>query len=220
MKARFILFFIIFLCSNIVFAQQKAPLYNEIEAFKKADQLKMPAKNGILFIGSSSFTIWKDLAQTYRDYEAINRGFGGSTLAHAIYYADDIIFPYQARQIIIYSGENDIAEGFGPEITADRFKLLFNLIRKKMPEVPIAYISMKPSVSREKLMPQFAYGNELIKTFLSSQPNTQFINVYQAMLQADGKPRNDIFLQDNLHMNSKGYDIWIKIITPYLIRKN
>lgn len=199
-------------------AQQKAeaPFQNEIDAFKAKDATAMPAKGGILFIGSSSLRKWTDLEKVYAKYGAINRGFGGSTLANAIYYADDIIFPYQPRQIVIYSGENDIAEGASPEITADRFKILFDIIRKKMPEVPIDFISIKPSPSRAQLMPEFLYANALIKVFLAKQSNTGFINVYDNMLAADGKPMPDIFLDDNLHMKQNGYDIWIKAITPFL----
>jgi lysophospholipase L1-like esterase len=218
MKFKYLILFLTLLISAIAFGQQKAPFYNEIEAFKKADSLRMPQKSGILFVGSSSLRKWTDLEKIYQNYGAINRGFGGSTLANAIYYADDIIFPYQPRQVIIYSGENDIAEGASPEITFDRFKMLFELIRKKIPEVPISFISIKPSISREKMMPEMVYANELIKAYLSVQANTSFINVYPLMLKDNGKPMDDIFLDDNLHMNQKGYDIWIKAINPYLIK--
>lgn len=214
------LFLIAFVFCSIFqsYSQQKAPFYQEISAFKKADSIQMPTKNGILFVGSSSLRMWKDLETTYKSYNAINRGFGGSNLEQAIYYADDIIFPYQPKQIVIYSGENDISEGNTPEITFDRFKILFKLIRKKLTESTISYISIKPSISREKLMPQMIYTNELIKSFLSAHANTSFIDVFHPMLQPNGKVISDIFLQDNLHMNQKGYDIWLKAITPYLIK--
>ena len=216
---KIILLFITIAVGTITFAQQKAaPFQDEINAFKTKDAIAVPAKGGILFIGSSSLRKWTDLEKVYSKYSAINRGFGGSTLLNAIYYADDIIFPYQPRQIVVYSGENDIAEGASAEITADRFKILFDLIRKKMPEVPIDFISIKPSVSREKFMPEFLYANALIKTFLAAQSKTGFIDVYNPMLIADGKPMPDIFLDDNLHMNQKGYDIWIKAINPFLLK--
>ncbi len=205
-----------FLISVGIYAQEKTPFYDEIKAFKKADSLNMPQKGGILFVGSSSLRKWTDLEKLYKNYGAINRGFGGSTLANAIYYADDVIFPYQPKQIIIYSGENDIAEGASPEITFDRFKILFELIRKKIPYVTVSFISIKPSVSREKMMPQMLKANELIRVYLSAKAKTNFIDVYHLMLQSNGKPMNDIFLADNLHMNQKGYNIWIKAIKPYL----
>ena len=219
MKLLAITFFILFIGFSPATAQQQ-PFQKDIAAFKKADKIRPPVKNGILFIGSSSFARWTDLEHTFRSYSAINRGFGGSTLANAIYYADDIIFPYSPRQIVIYSGENDIAEGAGPEVTFDRFKILFSLIRKKLPQVPIAFISIKPSISREKFMPQMVRTNSLIKKFLSENTKTAFIDVYPLMLQQNGRPMNDIFVEDRLHMNKKGYDIWIKAIRPYLIASN
>lgn len=201
-------------------AQVKHRFDNAMVDFKKLDQQKNTPKGGILFIGSSSFTFWKYLENTFASYQPINRGFGGSTLAEVIHYADDILYPYQPRQVVIYCGENDISEGNSPEITVDRFKILFNLTRKHLPNALISFVSMKPSVAREKMMPEFSYANQLIERFMAAQPNTSYINVYDAMLQENGKPLTDIFIADNLHMNAKGYDIWIKIITPYLLKNN
>ena len=67
-------------------------------------------------------------------------------------------------------------------------------------------------------MPKYEAGNELIKTFLKKKKKTAFIDVYHSMLKEDGTPMTDIFIADNLHMNKKGYDIWQKIIAPYLLK--
>ena len=215
---KLIIFLFGFFLSLNTFAQKSYPLLNEINEYKEQDATSFPQPNGILFVGSSSFRVWKSLEKDYQDYNAINRGFGGSTLGQAIYYADDIIFPYQPRQVVIYSGENDLAEGETIEVTFDRFKTLFDLIRKKMPQVPIAFISIKPSPSRAHLMPKMMATNLLIKDFLEKKQNTSYINIFDAMLQSNKQPKTDIFLSDNLHMNDKGYQIWKKIITPYLIK--
>jgi lysophospholipase L1-like esterase len=217
MNKYFVFFGILFL-SLSTFAQSNYPFAKEITQYKEQDSKDFPPSNGILFVGSSSLRIWKNLEEVYKDYNAINRGFGGSTLGQAIYYADDIIYPYQPRQVVIYSGENDLAEGASVEITYDRFKTFFDLIRKKMPNVPIAFISIKPSPSRVNLMPKMIAANKLIEDFLAKKTNTKFINVFDAMLQNNQQPKSDIFLADNLHMNDKGYQIWINIITPYLIK--
>ena len=92
------------------------------------------------------------------------------------------------------------------------------MIRKKLPNVPIDFVSMKPSPSRENLMPKYVEGNLLIKKFLQKKKKASFINIYDAMLDTNGKPMKDIFIGDNLHMNAKGYKIWQKIIAPYLIK--
>ncbi len=194
------------------------PFINEIKAFRKEDSITAPQKDVILLIGSSSFTKWKDVQDYFPGYKILNRGFGGSSLTDLIYYADGVIFKYQPKQIIIYCGENDFAgnDSLYPAQVAERFYTLFNMIREKLKKVPIAYISMKPSPSRQHLMAKFDVANVMIKNFLAKKKRTAFIDVYHKMLKPDGTPMTDIFIEDNLHMNAKGYAIWQEVIKPYL----
>lgn len=196
------------------------PFIDEIKAFKKQDSLSMPPKKAILFTGSSSFRLWKNIDSYFPGYAIINRGFGGSSLPDMIRYVNDLVFPYDPKQIVIYCGENDFAADTSlyPAQVAERFYQLFDLIRSKYPQVPIAYVSMKPSPSRKHLMAKYQVANQMIRMFLKRKKKTKFIDVYKAMLQEDGTPMPDIFLEDNLHMNAKGYAIWQKLITPYLLK--
>ena len=191
--------------------------WNDIQNFKKQDSVSFPPRNAILLIGSSSFTKWTDVQDYFPGYTIINRGFGGSTLLDEIRYVNDIVFPYQPKQIIIYCGENDLASSdtVTASMVLDRFKQLFQMIRDKS-EAPIAYISMKPSPSRRHLFPKMREGNQLIKDFLTTQKNTAFIDVHQKMLDLTGEPLPEIFLDDSLHMNAKGYAIWKKEMEPYM----
>jgi hypothetical protein len=196
------------------------PFINEIKAFRRADSTSMPPQNAILLIGSSSFTNWKDVAKYFPEHTIINRGFGGSSLPHMTMYAEDIIFKYNPKQIIIYCGENDLTGG--PTITADtifnRVKKLHQLIRSRYKKVPIAYISMKPSPSREKYLETMQKGNALIKAFMEHEKRSSYIDVYSSMLDANGKILTHIFLSDKLHMNAEGYKIWQGVIAPYLVK--
>jgi lysophospholipase L1-like esterase len=220
MKKTFII--LLFLIPFYVAKAQPAkhPFWDDIQSFKKQDSIQFPPENAILFVGSSSFTNWKDVQDYFPAYTIINRGFGGSSLPDVIRYANDIIFPYQPKQILIYCGENDLASS--DTVTANtvfkRFKTLFLLIRKKQPVTHVAYISMKPSPSRKHLKPKVLMANSMIKNFLSRQKNTSYINVYDKMLNTDGTPFKEIFIEDSLHMNAKGYRIWQKIIEPYLVK--
>ena len=212
---------IFFLIPFLLPAQkEQQPFYADIEAFRKADSIKFPAPNQILFIGSSSFTMWKDVNAYFPGKRILNRGFGGSTLMDVLHYGREVILPYKPRQIVIYCGENDLA--LSDTVTArhvlKRFELLYYFIRKHYPRVPLAYISMKPSPSRDHLMPKFAEANRLIRQFLDKKPRTVFINIYHKMLAPDGSPRKELFLNDELHMNGKGYAIWQKAIAPHLLK--
>lgn len=202
-----------------VFIQAQA-FKSDIDNFKKQDSINPPPQHAILFVGSSSFTKWTDVQSYFPDYKIINRGFGGSSFPDLIRYAGDIIFPYQPKQVVIYCGDNDLA--FSDTVTAKtvlgRFENLFQMIRSKIPAANIVFVSIKPSPSRARLMPKGEEANNMIKKFLAAQNNASFVDVYHLMLDKDGKPMDDIFIQDKLHMNAKGYAIWKKAIEPYLMK--
>ena len=218
-SSRIFIFLISIACFyGTVFAQVPS-FYGEIQAFKKLDSIHPPVKNAILLIGSSSFKKWVDVQDYFPLFPIVNRGFGGSTLPDVIRYAEDIIFPYAPKQILIYCGENDLAsaDSITSLMVLNRFKQLFQLIRSRLPKVAIAFVSMKPSPSRERLWPKMVEGNRLIKNFLEKKKNTAFIDVYSTMFDVNGLVMKDIFIKDNLHINAKGYAIWQKIISPYLL---
>jgi lysophospholipase L1-like esterase len=203
------------LVSTAGFAQ---PFADEIQAFKNQDKINPPSANAILFVGSSSFRKWTDVNSYFPGYTIINRGFGGSVFPDVIRYENDIIIPYHPKQVVIYCGDNDLASS--DAITADsvfeRFKVLFEGIRRGLPGENIVYVSIKPSPSRVRLQEKMEKANLLIQTYLSIQSLAAFVDVYHKMLNPDGSIMADIFLEDKLHMNAKGYAIWQKAIEPYL----
>jgi lysophospholipase L1-like esterase len=199
---------------------QKPAFYDEIAAFKKQDSITPPPQGAILFVGSSSFRFWENLASSFPDRVVINRGFGGSSLPDVTHYAGDIIFPYQPKQIVIYCGDNDLAasDTVTAKIVYDRFIQLYTAIRSRMAQVPVLYVSIKPSPSRERLMPRMVEANRMIERFLHGQPHAAFVDVYHLMLTPEGRPIAELFREDKLHMNPKGYLIWQKAILPYLVK--
>jgi lysophospholipase L1-like esterase len=196
------------------------PFADEIQQFKNQDKLNPPPANAILFVGSSSFRKWTDVSSYFPGYTIINRGFGGSTFPDVIRYTGDIIIAYHPKQVVIYCGDNDLASS--NTVTADtvfeRFRSLFELIRSGLPGENIVFVSIKPSPSRAGLKDKMEKANLLIQTYLSISSHAAFVDVYHKMLNPDGTIMTDIFLEDNLHMNAKGYAIWQKAIAPYLLK--
>jgi len=220
MKNLRIILLLLVVVSGVQAQDQKPAFWNDIQNFKHQDSIQSPPQHAILFVGSSSFTKWTDVQNYFPGYTIVNRGFGGSSLPDVIRYAGQIIFPYHPRQIVIYCGENDLAgsDTITAETVYERFAVLFDLIRKRLPDVPVIFISLKPSPSRWKLHEKMTNANDKIKDFLSKQKRTVFIDVYHKMLGQDGLPMPDIFIDDKLHMNAKGYAIWQKEIEPHLLK--
>jgi len=218
MKIKFILLFLLF--KNVLCAQQAPPFWDDIQTFKHQDSIHMPPLHAILFVGSSSFTKWTDVQNYFPGYTIINRGFGGSSLPDLIRYENDVIFKYKPKQIVLYCGENDLAasDTVTAKMVFDRFKKLFTDIRKKFSNIPFVYISIKPSPSRWQLREKMIAANNQIASFLAEKKNTVFLDVYHKMLGPNGTPIKEIYVEDNLHMNAKGYSIWKKEIQPHLFR--
>jgi len=193
-----------------------APFEKEIKAFETADQQKAPPKNAVLFIGSSSIRMWKTLDSDFPGTAVINRGFGGSKIADSTRYVDRIVTPYHPRMIVMYAGDNDIGGGRTPQQVVEDFQAFVAKVREKMPDVPICYISIKPSLKRWKLVDQIKAANALIEKFTRSEKNLDYIDVFTPMLGSDGKPRPELFRPDGLHMVAKGYELWVSIIAPRL----
>ncbi len=215
-----ILFFLA-LVILLIPASLAQPYAKEIADFKKQDSLSFPESGQILFVGSSSFTLWKDVQQYFPQHPIINRGFGGSTLLDVTRYEADIIFPYKPKQIVIYCGENDIANDstVTGAVVFERFKKLYDDIRLNLGKVPIVYVSMKPSPSRWHLRAKQTDGNERIRKFLRKKKRRAvFVDVWPGMLGADGKPREELYIADKLHMNAQGYIIWQKLLEPLLLK--
>jgi lysophospholipase L1-like esterase len=215
---KLVLILLLLTAFNIVKGQD-APFYKDIQYFKKQDSIDFPPKKAILFIGSSTFTKWKDVNTYFPEHTIINRGFGGSSLPDVIRYVEDIVYPYHPRQVVIYCGENDFTGGASADVVVERVVQLLKLIRKKYPRIQVTYISIKPSPSREKYWSLMQEANAKIAAMISKMKRTNYINTYDAMFNTDGKIMTDIFLSDNLHMNAKGYAIWAKIMEPYLINR-
>jgi lysophospholipase L1-like esterase len=215
---RFLTIFL--LCFSLILSAQDRPFWKEIKAFKTQDSLESPPRKAIVFVGSSSFRMWKGLHEAFPNHTVINRGFGGSSLPHVIDYADEIVIPYKPRQIVVYCGENDfMAKNVTSQVVTDRFIQLFNLLRKEVRRAEIIFVSMKPSPSRQHLMGEMAAANTAIRDFLKTKPRTRFVSIWEPMLDANGAPRKELFLNDMLHMNEQGYAIWQKALEPHLKSK-
>lgn len=217
MKHLKVIFVLVMFCA----VAQAQPFIKEVTAFKKQDSISFPGTGKILFIGSSSFTLWKDVQNDFPEYPIVNRAFGGSTLLDVTRYEQDIIFRYKPKQIVIYCGENDVAgdSTVTGKIVFERFKKLYTDIRSNLGNVPIVFVGMKPSPSRWHMRARTIEGNRQIEKFLKKKKNNgKFLSVWNVMLKADGTPREELFIGDQLHMNKEGYKIWQKIIQPYLIK--
>ena len=188
----------------------------DILAFGKQDAQRVPPEHPIVFTGSSSIVKWKTLAEDFPGLPVMNRGFGGSEVFDSFNYAHLTVIQYKPRLVVFYAGGNDISAGKTPQRVFDDFKAFVAKVHAALPECRICYISNAPNPKRWSMIDKMIEANRLMEAFTKTDPRLQFINVYPHMLGPDGMPKPDIFVEDQLHMNAKGYAIWKEVVGPYL----
>jgi lysophospholipase L1-like esterase len=183
----------------------------DIAAFEAWDRQNSAPKDAILFVGSSSIRMWQT-ADCFPDLAVINRGFGGSHASDVNHFAKRIVLKYAPRAIVFYAGDNDLADGKSPEQVAEDFQDFVELVHARLPDTKIIYLPVKPSLARWKIWPHMKATNALVKQLVDSNFHLAYIDTATPMLGPDGKPRREIFREDGLHMNDKGYQIWTQLL--------
>jgi lysophospholipase L1-like esterase len=186
-----------------------------IAAFEESDRSAPPPAGEIVFVGSSSIRLW-DVQRYFPDLKIINRGFGGSQLSDAVRYAERIVTPYQPRIVVVYAGDNDIYAGATSEQVTISFEQFVRLVRARVPGVRIVFIGIKPSLRRWDVIERTRLANELIRAYAEHDDGVAFVDVDQAMLGWDERPRPELFVADGLHMTPAGYELWSALLRPLL----
>ena len=189
----------------------------QISGYEKADRAHPPKPGCIVFTGSSSIRFWHSLSDDMKPLDAINRGFGGSQIAHVNLCAARIVIPYRPRAVVLYAGDNDLSWPWSksPEMVRNDFRRFVEIIHAALPETWIYYVSMRPAPLGWTDPTKIKTGNRLIEESCRTQDRVQFIDVNAAMLDA----RGDLFGWDRLHMNAQGYAIWTSTIKPVLLNR-
>lgn len=183
---------------------------------------KMPYQPQTIFYGSSTMRLWESLYDDFKDYQPVNLGFGGSTLAACVWYFNRIIVPLQNPQrMFIYAGDNDLGDGRNPEEVLIFFKELAVEIQQHFPHIPCHYISVKPSISRWNINESIKRTNQLIEAEIKAQNNNlTFLNIYNSMIDKNGYPKAAYFEEDGLHLSKEGYEVWKELLLPQLASDN
>ncbi len=195
----------------------KLPAFERsIRKFEEKDIVNTPPKDAVLFVGSSSIRGWKSLSSDFPFVKTINRGFGGSQFSHLIKYSDRMVTPYAPRLVIVYEGDNDLAAGKSPKRVLREARVLVHKLRMRQPLIRIAFLAIKASPARIKLLAKMKKTNRLLQAFCRQSPRLHFIDGATPLLNKNGKPDPEFYAKDGLHLNRKGYEKWRKAVTPYL----
>lgn len=211
-----IFFLLVFIPTLFLNAQQNSFFKDEVLAItKKYDSVWDSSKETIVFTGSSSIKMWKNVHELFPNQQIINTGFGGSQTLDLLGYTDELILNYTPKKIFIYEGDNDISSNKKPKEILKTFEEIITQIKKQNAAAQVIIISAKPSIARYHLKRKYQKLNRMLNRLCKKDTQLQFANVWDIMFDKR-KLKEDIFINDGLHMNDNGYQLWYSVIKDYI----
>jgi hypothetical protein len=183
---------------------------NDIKEFEKRDKAEADPQNAILFTGSSSIRLWDGIREDMKPYPVIQRGYGGAKFSDFAVYCNRIIYPHQFKALAIFIA-NDITgdeKDKEPREVLNLYKYVVSEVRSKYQTEPIFFIQITPTPSRWKVWDKISEVNGMIKKYSDEKEGLYFIETADQFFGTDGKPRSELFRDDQLHLNEDGYKIW------------
>lgn len=218
----FLLILLVFSCAPLkkYSPEDRAWAVPEIENFEALDAAEVYPDDAILFIGSSSIRLWKTLEADMQPYPVIQRGYGGAHFRDLVFFTDRILADHKPSMVVCFVA-NDISgssqDGTPKEILG-LFKLFVTQVREKHPQIPLLQIAITPTKSRWKYWNEINQVNALIQAYCNKTENLYFINTVPTFLTANSEPKPEWFIQDQLHLNTKGYEVWSNLIKDEIKR--
>lgn len=185
-----------------------------IKAFALWDSKNSFPDDAILFVGSSSVRYWPT-ATAFPGKPVINRGFGGSEISDVNHFYDQVIKPYAPTKILLYAGDNDIGGGKMADQVLEDYIELATMVQSDFPSTQLLFISIKPSKQRWNKWPMMVEANRMVREYADKHPNLDYADLATPLLNSDGKPK-DVYMDDGLHLNERGYLLWQQALAPHL----
>jgi lysophospholipase L1-like esterase len=202
-------------------AQRWARFEPEFQAFAAADATQPPAPGGILFVGSSIFRQWSNVAGMMAPLPVRNRAFGGSRTGDQLARFEQVVPPYAPKIIVYYCGSNDLKAGESPEDPAAifaRFRAFAEMVRVRFPATHIVFASSTRSPDRVARWTQVDHYNALARAYCATTPGHTYVDLNPVLVDADGRPRLELYRDDKLHFHPPAYAEFARVLKPVLER--
>jgi lysophospholipase L1-like esterase len=210
------IFVLILFLTHLVNGQDASRFASEVEEIQtKYDSLWDSSKETIVFTGSSSIRSWHNLQEKFPEHQIVNSGFGGSKASDLLLYTEELILQYNPKKVFIYEGDNDIAGGKDTKVILWEVQQIIDILKSQNSAIKVVLISPKPSIARWNHKRDYKKLNRKFRRMSRKDADILFADVWKPMIK-NAKVREDLFLEDGLHMNANGYEIWYNIIKLFL----
>jgi lysophospholipase L1-like esterase len=168
---------------------------------------KLPnTENEIIFAGDSLVAAgaWAELFSPIK-----NRGIGGETTSGLLARLDEVT-ESRPRKVFLLIGTNCLAAEIPVAQVVRNYRKILERIRADSPATRIYVLSILPvnqAFSQGKVMqnnPTIREANRLLRALVAEFPGAEFVDIYDAVADADGDLRKDL-TPDGLHLTFDAY---------------
>ena len=185
----------------------------DIQRYEQISRETPPTRDTTFFVGSSTFTGWKEIPNDFKSCNAVNRGFGGSQISDWLdVAAERILTPYHPSRIVFFCGCNDIASGKKPEKVVEDFKTFVELMRASNPDVVLHVCALHMPPVRKKHWDDFKRFNAAVKEIAEQDARIFYVDFADATSDENGAGRPELFKQDQLHLTRDAEKILVPLI--------
>ena len=155
-----------------------------------------------------------------KDYNILNLGIGGDRVEHVLWRMQNgELEGYKAKLFTVMIGTNNAGRWANVKDIAEGVKRIVKVITEKHPESKVILMPIFPRGAR----PDDACRqcNEKVNAIIKSIPDGKkviWLDFNKDFLTADGTLTKEV-MNDLLHPNERGYDIWWKALKPVVDRE-
>ena len=175
-------------------------------------------KGPIVFVGSSIFHRWTQLTSQMAPLPIANIAFDGAQTDDWNRLIESRVLPLKPRVLAYYCGSNDVSAGDSAVRIAGRIREFIDRVTKALPDTRIVFVSVNRAPDKRDRWDVVDDINRQMQTYAEQHPRVQYVDVNPALANADGSPRMEFFMNDQLHLRPPAYDEFTKILKPVLTK--
>ena len=160
----------------------------------------------------------------------INHGFGGSNAEDQLFYYTRLVRPWKPRALLLACGGNDSSLPYSAKDVMELQARIVQWARADFPDIPIYCFSRNPMPSwkREEMTPRMRHlrteHNIFLEDFCARMENCHYVAQQNMPMFFENpedigdwnKVRDDIFAEDGVHLNPRGYALFMDAIRELL----
>ena len=175
-------------------------------------------KGTILFVGSSIFHRWTQLTAQMAPLPITNIAFDGAQTDDWNRLIESRVIPVKPKVVVYYCGSNDVDAGDAAAAIVGRIRQFIDGVTMGLPETRVVFVSVNRAPEKRDRWDVVDDINRQMRKYAERNARVQFVDVNPALANADGSPRMELFMNDQLHLRPPAYEEFAKILKPVLTK--